>query len=198
MHFLEQHSEKVVLYYFFSSFDPEGNNVGHMLKCLTAQLVQRHQDLSAYIHKEYIEKCLSPTVARLKTLLFQLVASSKDVRICIDGLDECAKKDQASIILSLLPFINTPAAGTVCKILLTSRDIQSISKHLKERVTISLSEERQFIDPAIKYYIQESTNSLQGQLENLGQQEDLVARIQNELVAKADGNCTHGFPSASH
>ena len=177
-----------MLYYICNSFSLQNSDISHILKCLTAQLVSKNQGLSAFVHKEYIQKGLSPSVARLKALISNLISSTKDVRIVIDGLDECLDKDQSNIVTSLLPFTQT--TSTICKLLFTSRDLRLISRHLKKHLTVALSDERLFIENGIKSYVEDSLSSFQDQLESLGQDKDLVTRIQHDLTAKADGRRT--------
>ena len=164
-----------------------GNELSHLLKCLTVQLVRRNRPLSAYIHKEYIERGLSPSVARLKTLIARLSSATRELRICIDGVDECAEKDQTQIISAILPLVQQSASNTLCKVLFATRDTRPLARHLAKFATISLTEERSLIDPAIKGLVQASLPSLSRQIGDDSPQNDLIARIEHDLVTKAEG-----------
>ena len=143
--------------------------------------------MSAYVYRDYIERGLAPSTARLKTLISHLSSAIKDLRICIDGIDECSGKHQVQIISGVLPLAQLPASNTVCKVLFASRDIGSLSKHLAKYTTICLTEERSAIEPAIKGLISESLPRLEGKLNALDQNDDMFARIEHDLVAKAEG-----------
>ena len=161
-----------------------------MLRCLIAQLVRKDRALSAYVHGEYIGRGCSPTTSRLKTLIFQLLSGVEESRICIDGVDECAEKDQAQILGGLLPLAQ-PSTSTIdppsCKILFTSRDIRSISRHLKKNTTVALSEERRFVDASIKSFIHDELQVFRNETELVGQQEQIVDGVKHELVSRAEG-----------
>lgn len=123
-----------------------------------------------------------------------LLSGVKEVRICIDGADELAEKDQSNIISGLLPLAQGSILGTLCKMLFTSRDIRPISKHLAKHVTIALSEERMSIEPAISIYIKDSLADFREQMTGMGRQHDLVDRIEHDLVVKAEGLGSYKVP----
>lgn len=183
---LEDHTGGTVLYYFCSSFSLHGNELNHILKCLTTQLVRRNQGLCAYIHKEYIEKGWSSSTSKLKSLISYLLNGLEETRICVDGVDECAETDQSQVILGLLPLARPQESGGRCKILFTSRDIRSISRHLAKYPTMALSAERSFIEPAIRNFVHESLPDFPDQVAYEGHQ-DMVNRIEQDIVAKAEG-----------
>ena len=187
INFLEKDRRKTVLYYFCSSFNPKGNDISHILRCLTAQLLRQHRILAAHIHKEYIEKGQTPSVSRLKGLLCDLQRGTSELYICVDGIDECADKDQAQIILGLTPLVQPQDTGSNCKILFASRDIRAISKHLKKYTTVALTQERRFIESAIQSYVHDSLLRLRDQGQFKEQQKDLIDRVEHDLVVKAEG-----------
>ena len=188
MAFLEQNtSERTVLYYFCSSFAPQINELSCIYKCMIAQLVRKDWALSACAHKEYVERGLSPTTVRLKTLLCQLLSVTNRSYICVDGIDECTAKDQTQIINGILSLVQPSAADANRKALFTSRDIRTISKHLKTFTTVALSEQRNFVDAAIKSYVRDHLTNFRDQMENVGSSIDLVPKIEHELVSRAEG-----------
>ena len=91
-----------------------------------AQLIRQNRVLATYIYAEYVQKALSPSVSRLSTLICDLLGEVSDVRICIDGIDECAAKD-------LLAKFST---------IVLDYELQSIGPAIKSYVHESLSEIR--------------------------------------------------------
>ena len=186
---LKRQTGVTVLYYFCGSLSSEGSEVSVVLRCLIAQLIRNDRALSSYVHEEYIGKGCSPTTARLKALICRLLSGVKESRICIDGVDECADKDQNQILGALLPLVQstTMATGACCKILFTSRDIRSISRYLKKHPTVALNEERRSVDAAIDAFIHDKLQAFRNEIENVGQQQDLVDGVERELVSRAEG-----------
>jgi hypothetical protein len=147
--FLQQDKHLVVLYYYCNYYSSSFNKNSHILRSLAAQLLRYNRDLSAYVYNKYICQGLTLSVPQLKKLIPKLLLSISSVRIVIDGLDEFEQKDQSQILNNVIPFASTNDIRAVCKILISSQDINSISKRLSKRSTISLSKERVAVNTAI-------------------------------------------------
>jgi hypothetical protein len=145
-----------VLYYFCSYYSSSFNKSSHILRSLVAQLLQCNRDLSIYNYNKYTCKGFISSVPQLKKLIPTLLLSIPSVRIVIDSLDEFEQKDQSQIITDIIPFASANDIRTVCKVLISSQDINPITKHLLKRPIISLNKERAAIDAAIQSFVKHS------------------------------------------
>src|ERR1700761_9064963 len=105
---MQQDKHCFLLYYFCSYSSHTSTQSSQIARNLLAQLLQQNQDLLSYVYDEYVlnRRTASPNV--LEQLLAFLVSSIPtdnsqivDIRIIIDGLDECPN-DQQQRLLNLL------------------------------------------------------------------------------------------------
>jgi hypothetical protein len=76
---------------------------------------------------------------------------------------------------------------TACKILISSRDIPSISRLLANRTTLSLSEEPEAVNQAIRTYVQDQLLELRDKLDDIEVDVRTMQMIEQRIVAKSDG-----------
>lgn len=195
--FLQQDKHSVVLYYFCNYYSTSFNRSSHILRSLVAQLLRSNRELSAYVYDEYICQGLASSVPQLKKLIPTLLLSIPSVRIVIDGLDEFERKDQNQILNDVLPFASPSDIGAVCKVLISSRDIYPISKHLSKRSTISLNKERAFINAAIQSFVQHSFVDIRQKLDDMNVDSSITSEVERDLIEKADGELTSMSKKAS-
>jgi hypothetical protein len=112
------------------------------------------------------------------------------VRIVIDSLDEFEQKDQSQIITDIIPFASANDIRTVCKVLISSQDINPITKHLLKRPTISLNKERAAIDAAIQSFVKHSLINICKSLDDMKVDNSIIAKVEQNLIEKAEGKLT--------
>jgi hypothetical protein len=113
-----------------------------------------------------------------------MLGAISSTRIVIDGLDECPERDQKAILTELLSAVKNSA--TPCKIFISSRAETYISKKLRKRPTISLTEktEREKVDKDIQKYVKQSLKGLRESFPGT-----IVDDVERKVVRKANGKC---------
>ena len=119
----------------------------------------------------------------LANLILSIAQSCRDLRLFVDGLDECAKPVQQNIITF---FRNLTASGhSSVKILVTCRDEGYLLKDLSQYRQVRISPEASIED--IKFYISNTVNLKLSSgalcLGNMALRQEIVST----LVAKAQG-----------
>jgi hypothetical protein len=139
----------------------------------------RHRPrISTHIAHEYVYQILGCGLSQLRHLVPKLLAIVGNARIVIDGVDECSKDDQKSILKELLALC--VAEERHSKILLSSRRETHIRKKMESKPDISLDERNEVhwdIETFVRY---EMTK-----VHILDQ--ELRARLESILVEKANG-----------
>ena len=158
------------------------------MRSLTAQLLRCNRDLSAYVYDEYICEGLTSSVPQLKKLIPALLLGIPSVRIIIDGLDEFDHKVQSQILNDVIPFASA-SDGAVCKILVASRDITPIARHLSKRPIISLHKEHVAVNAAMRSFVQHSLIDIRRNLSDMDV-DNSITEIEHDLMEKADGGST--------
>jgi hypothetical protein len=186
-----------VLYHFFdfdSSNNKDVNNCSILLQSLTAQAIRSNHDLAALVYDDVLSHG-SPSIAQMRRIVPTLLATFHSVRIVVDGLDECNDKDQGSILKELIALgknIRDLPGGTSanCKILVSSRDVDQISRHLSRRATIALGTESTALSSAIQGYVSSRVTVLVSNLDGVSSPADVSFGLEEALVGKADGKYT--------
>jgi hypothetical protein len=142
------------------------------------------------VYDEYICQGLASSAQQLKKLIRTLLLGIPSVRIVIDGLDEFEPKDQSQILNDILPLASTNDGGAVCKVLISSRDINPITKHLSRKSTISLSKERAVVNSAIQSFVQHCLLDIHRNLDDMNIDISILAEVEHDLIEKADGRLT--------
>lgn len=158
------------------------------------QLLSHDQDLVSYVYDEYVLK-RRPPIANILEQLFLFLAgnispgqsTSVDVRIILDGLDECPDDQQQRILDILDYFIEGCQARMFCKVLVFSRNTLRLKRLLKRKKTISLDEEKTNLSFAIRVYVNQRMGELKVELEDYSIPEIEFQHAENAIVEKADG-----------
>jgi len=188
--FLLSDQKTIVLYYFCSFSSSTGRTRSHILKLLITQLLNRSRDLASYVYEEYVAMGKTTSMLQLKDLIFALLQGFRITRIVVDGLDECDESDQKDIIEDLRRLAGVSPSGSICKILFVSRDISSISQHLRKMSSINLSFERTAIDSAIKSFVISKLDPVREKVLHMNLGSGLIDSISSEILEKADGELT--------
>jgi hypothetical protein len=185
--FLKQDGQTTVLYYFCNNYrSSDVKNLVAILRSFCAQLLRAHPDLSTFFFDEYLGKGTNPSIQTLSGALSLVLSSIDIVRIVVDGLDEWDSKSIKKTITDLTPLVSSNVSGVSHRLIFSSRDVPQISQVLSRKETISLRDEKSFVDAAMRVYIHAGITDLGDQFQSHVDPVVLHA-IENTLVEKADG-----------
>lgn len=181
---LRENPDFTTIFFFCNSHTDRADLCSQILRTLILELLRSQPYLTSHIFEHYARQGRTPSLGQIKKLLPDLLSAVSSVRIVIDGLDECQEKDQKAILTELLSAVKTSTSP--CKILVSSRAETFISKALRKRPTISLTEkrEREKVDEDIQEYVRHSLMALRDTF--LG---TLVDDVERTVVRKAQGKC---------
>jgi len=160
---------------------------------LVAKLLRGNSDLLAYVYEEYVLDRKTASPINLEHLILTLLPSLPSerskvaVRIILDGLDECEEDQQQRIISILDRASRLPTTGTVCKVLVSSRDTPKLTRLLRRKPSISFKDEIAAVSKAIQYYIQKRLDDMKLELLELQITDSQIEYARNAIVAKSDG-----------
>jgi Cdc6-like AAA superfamily ATPase len=124
-------------------------------------------------------------LGKTKELLANLLRSLKTTYILLDGLDECADKDQKQILMELSNLIPADSKAKEnspkLKILVCSRETKEIARKLNKVPQISLTNEDRYVSQDIASFVKSSLAELKDRFQN-----NTVDEIQDIVVKKAD------------
>lgn len=183
------------IYYFCRSH--QGDTSSKILKALVLKLLDSNPDLIAVAYTDYVEKHSEPSVKVLKWMLAGaadksgLLSDASPCRIIIDGVDECAPKDQRYIIEDLLHLISVNSPTKNCKLLVCSRNLPDIAKLLQKKAkaanTIQLSDERGYINHTIEKLARAQLSEIALEKQTFELSNTSVSELCHVMVEKADG-----------
>jgi len=191
--FAQQEENTTVLYYFcnYVLADSTDSNCGIILRSLAAQVLRNNPDLAPLIFDDYISQGLMPSISQMRQIIPTLLSTFQSVRIIIDGLDEYDDKDQKLILTEITSLAVTKSlkhSTAISKVLISSRDVNQISRILSRRPTVSLSDEQAAIGGAIQAFVRSKFSQLvSSNLDDISLEEDILKLIEQALVEKADG-----------
>ncbi|KAH6711796.1 hypothetical protein BKA61DRAFT_693710 [Leptodontidium sp. MPI-SDFR-AT-0119] len=146
-------------YHICNSYMTGKNLLGEILRSITVQFLRSNLELAPFIFENYANKGLAPSIARLRKLLPELIATLSSIRLVIDGLDEYPESDQRIILTDLFALSKLP--GSQCKILFSNREGKQINKSLTGKPTISLRDHGD-VSKDIKTYVRANLDSFRG------------------------------------
>ncbi|CAG8952745.1 hypothetical protein HYFRA_00008989 [Hymenoscyphus fraxineus] len=164
-----------VSYYFCNSNDT-GKVCGQILTTVVLHILRQHPDTAALITNDFVYRGLGCGMPQLKTLIPKLLQLIGYTRIIVDGIDECSKENQKSIMKELQPLF---ISGN-CKILFSSRKEVHIREKLSKQPRVSL-DGRPEVDQDIRTFIKHKLAKL------CTSDQDLLDRIEAILVGRANG-----------
>lgn len=177
---LQGNTGTVAIFYFCNQHHVSQNRANDILRCFATQLFTANTALAPYILETFASNGLRPTKRTLSAILEKLVTSLASVRIIVDGLDEWPEDDQKMVIDDLLK-IKGPSPGA-CKVLLSSRNVRSISKPLQSKPFFRLEDSAASISSAITRLIDQGLEGLRERFSA-----GLVDEVGHQLSAKANG-----------
>jgi hypothetical protein len=164
-------------YYFCNSQDPE-NVCSRILRTFALQLLRSNTDLASLICNQFVYQGMNCGLKELKTLIPQLLELSSCARVVIDGIDECSKENQLSVLRHMQSLCI--GATSRCKILFSSRKEAHLAEKLSKKPQICLDDRRE-VDSDIKLYVKSNVGSLRTS------DTVLSNKIEAVLIDKANG-----------
>ncbi|KAL9072734.1 MAG: hypothetical protein Q9157_004994 [Trypethelium eluteriae] len=166
----------------------DGQTCAKVLRSLAAQALRAHPEISSWIYDEFICQNKMPSLAQLRILFPTMLSILPSTRIVLDGLDEF-EADQYKPVLTEIDSLlrNKQVEGGSCKVLISSRDLQPISRVLGRRSQISLNEEHQAINCAIQQFVEYNMQEIQANIDDIPVDGGEMADISRALVEKAEG-----------
>jgi hypothetical protein len=186
---IQSSSSTKILYLLCTDSLPESRECRSLLQALTWQLVREQPHLCAAVQVDFINQALQrSSKPQIRKVLHLAIAAYPSIRIILDGLDECDHIQQGEILEEMIGLTKTVSGSSVCKVLISSQDVLTISRKLRTRTSINLSQERTAIHSAISSFVrtQVAQSPLFQDIEGLGKVE--IERVEQTLVNKADGS----------
>lgn len=200
--FLRSDQQSLVVTHFCSYSYAASKDYEQILKSILLQLIRSNTDLVAYVYEALILKKKSVTSQVLEQLLRDLVGAvslqasqTGYIHLILDGLDECDSDKQAKVISLLERLVSSAlsSSSTVCKVLLSSRMSAVIGKKSKRKHTISLSDEKENLERAIRHYAKQRLEALLPRLMQTGINDADIKNIELRIAKKADGKFVNFF-----
>ncbi|KAK0763604.1 hypothetical protein N5P37_002982 [Trichoderma harzianum] len=191
-----QASNMFVIHHFCTYLYTSSTTYEQILKSLLMQLLRQDGDLVAHVYEEFVLGKKSPTVPaleRLLQLLFKSISNEPSkaeyVWIILDGLDECELEKQARVVslMNQVASDRSSPGNTTCKVLISSRTSSILSNCLRKKQTISLSDEKDCLEEAIRQYASQRLQSLEQKFHQLHISPGEVDSIERGIAKKADG-----------
>lgn len=187
---------KLVASHFCSYLYQSSTTYEQIMKSLILQIVRKDADLVSYIYTLYILEKKSATRSTLEQLLQKLLGSMSSelnqapyVWIVIDGIDECDTEKQRLLVrlINQLTSKSAVPGRTMCKILIASRGPSDSLARLKRKQVISLMEEKNALDAAIRQYVGQRLQTMSTKLLQINLNHSDIEEIKSTVVKKADG-----------
>ena len=167
-----------------------------ILRSLLLQLLRKDGELVTHVYEECVLGKKSPTASALEQLLQTLFTSISNepcqteyIWVILDGLDECEADKQARVVSLMNQIISKPSlsGSTICKVLISSRASPVLSNRLRKKQTISLTDEKDCLERAIRQYASQRLQSLYQKLRQLHVEPSEIEEIERRIAKKADG-----------
>jgi hypothetical protein len=188
---LEENPASDVYFYFCRYSDATAGTSAYLFRSLIAQIVQMHPDTAIYVSDNYITSYRAASRKAIASLLPELLNIVGTSRLVIDGIDEWDSKEQQATLDDLLPLATDKTSKYICKILISSRDMPTISRMMRPKkkatMVLSLGEEHTFIDQSIQSFIAKKLDDYRGTVKDLDPDGSTLAEVRKLLVEKSNG-----------
>lgn len=190
---LRSTGKSLVVSHICTYAQPSSTEYDQILRSILLQLIRYDTNLVAYIHDQFLRKKTRVTQQTLEKIILKVMEAISDsptntkyVHVVLDGLEECEKEKEGKILklLERMEVAASRSATVVCKVLLSSRMSSPVSKRLKRKHVLSLSEEKKAMGEAIAAY---ASTRLVEVKEKMNLTDVEVENVKNRLVRKADG-----------
>lgn len=182
----------VAIFYFFTHNQTFRNHATEVLRSFATQLLAASTGLAPYILETFANNGQRATKKSLAIILEKMIASLQNIRIVVDGLDECPQDEQDEVIEDLLR-IRGPVPGA-CKVLLSSRKHRTISRLLQSKPTVRLDDNAENVNATIASFVQPRLQYLRNKFGS-----NIIDELGRQLLAKANGWSfpTHSWPNCN-
>jgi len=177
---IQETNDTAVIFYFCQHQQSSQRQTNEILRSFTAQLLVANNDMAPYILETFANHGLTPSKKNLRLVFEKMIASLSSVRIVVDGLDEWPQSDQEEVMDDLLR-IKGPKPG-VCKLLISSRKLTTISKLLQAKPTLRLDDNADNVQAAIAAFIHKQFAPLREQFRS-----NMIDELESRILRKADG-----------
>ncbi|KAF2231650.1 hypothetical protein EV356DRAFT_535325 [Viridothelium virens] len=189
--FLKMDSMATVIYYFCNNFRSKHvNSLNAIQRSFCSQLLEADRSLSSFIYDEYVSENKAASNQVLSEVLRKLLSTLDNVRIVIDGIDEWDARHAKKILIEFQSMVSSSSQGSPHRLLISSRELPHLTRAFTKFPVISLSAERDYIDSAIRIFVQSGISEV---FETLQNESDCVIehsvrnQIETSLVQKANG-----------
>lgn len=191
-----QASGKFVLCHFCTKLYMSSTLYEQILRSLLMQILRKDSDLVAHVYEEFVLGKKSPTTSaleRLLQLLFKSISNEPSrteyIWIILDGLDECEPEKQARVVslMNQIASQRSPYGNTICKVLISSRSSSVLSNSLRKNKMLSLSDEKDCLEEAIRQYASQRLQSLEQRFHQIHISPEEIDDIERRIAKKADG-----------
>lgn len=180
-----------VFYYLCSYQDNATETYFSILRSIAAQMIQSNPDLAEDVHDRYVITRTTQTQSKFKDLLTDLLSGIPSSRLVIDGIDECEPEEQKFIIQEFSRLTSQGGPAHICKVLFSSRDIPTVSRHLRTKKSkaseLPLAREENAVRAAIRSVVDKRLLELQDELDEIDPDPIVVEKVKHELVERANG-----------
>ncbi|KAK7949549.1 hypothetical protein PG988_016188 [Apiospora saccharicola] len=174
-------SGHLVVSHFCNYAYPSSTRYDLILRSLLLQLVREDDDLVAHVHENYIlakKVASAPLMERLLHFLLANISKAPQetsyVWIVLDGIDECDPVTQNK----LFKLVNQ----------VTARNFSpDVSARLSKKQSISLAEEKEHMNLAIRNYTRERLRGLGVKYAVMNLTDDDIQELESAITEKADG-----------
>lgn len=190
---------KMAVVHHICTYHTTSSSYDQILKSLLEQFVRLDDDFAAHVYNDYVLKSHTATSLVLENLLVTLLTSSscepnttRYIWVVLDGLDELPEEapNSQDRLLGLVKQIasrTSTSAGIVCKVLISSRASPTLSKNLRKKPTVNLTDEKERLSEAISRYASQRLHSLQSRFAQLGMRPDETEEVAVQVAEKANG-----------
>lgn len=162
----------------------EKNACSLTFRSLIAQLLRNQSDLLPYVYEQFVRSRVVPSLAKARELLKNLLQSSEQIFLVLDGLDEFEGPDQKQVLTEIANLAHQTGdqPRPKLKVLVCSRETKEITRKMGKSAQISLSDEDQSVSRDIMIFTRNSLTELRDRFDD-----DVVDGIENDVVQKANG-----------
>ncbi|KAL9067367.1 MAG: hypothetical protein Q9157_006832 [Trypethelium eluteriae] len=166
------------------------NSLNAIQRSFCSQLLEADRSLSSFIYDEYVSENKAASNQVLSEVLRKLLSTLDNVRIVIDGIDEWDARHAKKILIEFQSMVSSSSQGSPHRLLISSRELPHLTRAFTKFPVISLSAERDYIDSAIRIFVQSGISEV---FETLQNESDCVIehsvrnQIETSLVQKANG-----------
>lgn len=197
-----QTDEKAIVRHFCTGTIPSSKKYESVLKSFVLQLLQRSDELTAYVYQQYGSGKLQISTDFFTKLLRTFITLDLDpslsplyIWFIVDAIDECEEQVQLINLMNAISSIPAAPQQAVCKVLLTTRLLrEDIMARFIGSQPIILSEKDGLLDLAIRAYVSWKMDVRLGQL---GLESGEIETSKIKISTKANGKSAHNSARTS-